>query len=115
MQLGQLCPPPNSAAIGRAGEAAAIRALQANGWQIETWNTATPGATDIVARGLRERIRVQVKSALDGQPTYPSAADLFLLKIIAALTRQTAYLCQVRLTRIGGAMLATAMNWRKIE
>lgn len=115
MQMGQLRFPPNSAEIGRAGEAAAVQALQSKGWRVQTWNTATPGATDIIADGVGQTIRVQVKSALDTIPAYPPASDRLLLRLSAILAGHTPYVCLVHLSRYCGAIIAIAMDWRKIE
>lgn len=115
MQPGQLRPPPNSAATGRAGEAAAVQALQAGGWRAQTWNTAASTAPGIIASAVGQTIRVQVKSALAAIPAYPPASDVMLRRRSAVLSGQTPFVCLVRLAHYCGAIIATAMNWRKIE
>lgn len=115
MQFQHFGPSPSPAEIGRTGEAAAVQALRERGWSIQTWNTATPGATDIIAAGLAQTIRVQVKTALNGDAAAPSATEITLLRLSALLDGHTPYICFVRLTRFLGRLAVAAMHWRKIE
>jgi len=55
---------PNAFDIGLAGEQATVNRLKQKDFKITTWNTSSPGSTDIEAQSSSKRLLVQVKSAI---------------------------------------------------
>lgn len=81
---------------GTPGEAAAVVALQDDGWKVTQWDTKGRGSTDIEAEQGDAKILVQVKSATSPrEPAGLSTDELRDLKSRASRVRRTAWLAQV--------------------
>ena len=99
--------------IGRAGEAAVVSKISANGYTVTKWDTKAPGSTDIEAVGGAMKLLIQVKTSVaPGVPDSLSSDELRDIKSRATKIGALAYEANVTLRE---ADLAVAdIAWRKL-